>query len=74
MPNPIDELQKRNQTILDSIPEECVLTLEHVQVHLTSAKEAEGCDVEQFVHDLDLAGRILLSMVYKIELAEGQYN
>ncbi len=70
----LDELKKRNQRILDSIPEECELTLEHVQVHLASAKEMEEQDPEQFAHDLSLAGRILQSMVFKIDLAEGRYN
>ncbi len=70
----IKDLKNKNQAILDSIPEECELTLEHVQVHLASAEEAEEDDKDQFIHDLDLAGRILLSMVYKMELAEGRYN
>ncbi len=67
-------MQERHEANLNSIPEECPLTLEHVQVHLSQAEEEEKVDPEQYAHNLSIAGRILLAMVYKLDLVEGRYN
>ncbi len=61
--------------IHDSVPEECELTLEHVQIHLSSAKESkEMGDTEQVIHDMHMAGKILLAMVYKADKERGDYD
>ena len=61
--------------IHDSVPEECELTLEHVQTHLSSAEGSfQMGDTEQFIHDLHMAGNILLAMVYKADKERGDYD
>lgn len=56
------------EEIRDSIPEECDLTLQHVQVHIDSAKCASiDKDWEQMAHDADMAARILLCICWNVE-------
>jgi len=56
------------EAIINSIPEECNKTLEHVQIHLDSAIEARNNEnMDQYAHDADLAARLLLCIVWDID-------
>lgn len=47
--------------ILETIPYGCSCTPVHAPIHLIGAMEAKGSgDRDQAVHDLDLAGRLLI--------------
>lgn len=52
------------EEIRDSLADECNVTLEHANIHLQSALAAEvHGDVDQVVHDTDVASRILRYIV-----------
>ena len=54
--------------IRDSIPEECSITLKHVQVYIDSAKCARiDEDWDQLAHDTDMAARLLLCLCWDAE-------
>lgn len=56
----------------EKFPEECSLTIEHIEVHLTSAINCfddinKDCDVEQLSHDLYIIARISAELFNETE-------
>ena len=55
------------KNMFDDLPEECPVTMEHVEKHLSCAREHISSGwTEQAAHDIDLAGRILICLGSKL--------
>lgn len=53
--------------MFDDLPDECPVTMEHVQEHLDCMREHISSGwTEQAAHDADLAGRILICLGSKL--------
>ena len=53
--------------LFDSLPDECPVTMEHVQVHLDClADDISSGDNEQAAHDADIAGTLLICLGSKL--------
>ncbi len=50
-----------------NIADECDVSVEHAQIHITSAQGAIGDgDIEQAKHDLNVAGCLLLALSWDL--------
>ena len=53
--------------IFDSLPDECDITMEHIEIHLDNARsDLEVENKEEAAHEIDMAGRLLICLGSKL--------